>query len=83
MAPVDPGRSFLLFIGGINPSPEPSRVFQIAVRCMLFVALLAFCLAMFAAIRGPQRVSAGIALTLSLLYGLVFTGMFFALPAWL
>ena len=50
---------------------------------MLFVALLAFCLAMFAAIRGPQRVSAGIALTLSLLYGLVFTGMFFALPAWL
>ena len=73
----------LLLVGGIDPSPELSRVLQTAVLCTVLVALLAFCLALFALVRGPQRVSAGFGLALCLLYGLVFSGLIFAVLAWL
>ena len=71
----------ILFVGGIDPSPGLSRILQTAVLCLVLVVLLALCLALVAIVRGPQRVAAGIALVLGLLYALVFSGVFFALLA--
>lgn len=70
-----------LFVGGIDPSPALSRVLQTAVLCSLLVVLLSLCLALFALVRGPQRVAAAIALVLGLLYALAFSGLLFALLA--
>jgi hypothetical protein len=68
-----------LIVGGIDPSPALSRILQIAVMATLAAVLLSLLLALVALARGPQRISAAIAFGLCVVFGLFFSGLFFAM----
>jgi hypothetical protein len=73
----------LLLLGGIDPAPVLSRILQTAMLFTLAGVFLALGLALFALATGHQRIWATVALILCLLFGLVFSGIFFAiLPAY-
>jgi len=73
----------ILFFGGLDPTPALAQYLRSATMGTLLSVLVSGCLAAIALVRGPQRVSAGVALVLCLLYGLVFTGAIYALLSWL
>jgi hypothetical protein len=64
-----------LLIGGLDPTPAEARVLSTVNMSSLLLVLVSACLAIIALARGPQRISAGFALALSILYGLVLTGI--------
>jgi len=72
----------LLLVGGIDPAPALSRILQTVMLLILAAVLLSLVLALFALASGRQRIWATVAVLLCLLFGFVFSGVFFAmLPA--
>lgn len=69
----------ILVIGGVDPAPELSQFLKAAVTFSVAAILLSAILALLALMQGPQRISAAFALLLCVVFGLVFSGLLFAM----